>query len=66
MRAQELGKASRRGDQVVGVRIIGGLTKGEVIEHIGAPERSKLQDYEGQRMWRVDGHLFSAHELDYA
>ena len=66
MRAQELGKASRRGDQVVGVRIIGGLTKGEVLEHIGAPERSTIRDYYGCYMWRVDGHLFSALELDYA
>ena len=66
MRVKELGKALRRGDDVVGVRFIVGVTKCEAHEVVGVPERSTIRDYYGQRMWRVGGHLFSANELSEA
>ena len=66
MKTQDLVKASQRGDQVAGERIIGEFEKCKVVECIGVPERSAIRDYSGQRMWRVRGHLFSAFELEFA
>ena len=59
MRVKELSKAAKRGEKVIGSRIVGGIGKCQVIYHIGTPERSKIENYSGQRMWRVDGHPFS-------
>ena len=63
MKTQEVRQAASDGTLVIGVAIQGGIGGCREVEHEGVPVESKQINYEGARMWLVDGRLFSAHCL---
>ena len=63
MRAREVRQAASGCRLVFGVAIQSGIGGCREVEHEGVPVESKRVDYYGDRMWWVDGRLFSAYHL---